>query len=124
MSSFSYKGGKGGGKGFTRGSGKGKGFSYVQNVETINKNVVNQLNDTISYLYEQINNREMIIENLTKENQNINQIIHNHSKCFEYIREEKRKLMVLFEKEVDEYQKRYFEEKNKRYEEFYKKQRN
>jgi len=121
MSSFSYKGG---GKGFSRGSGKGKGFSYVQNFDIINKNVVNQLNDTISYLYEQINNREMIIENLTKENQNINQIIHNHAKCFEHIREKKRKFMLLFEKEEDQYQKRYFEEKNKRYEEFYKKQRN
>jgi len=32
--------------------------------------------------------------------------------------------MLLFEKEEDQYQKRYFEEKNKRYEEFYKKQRN
>ena len=61
----------------------------------------------------------MIIENLQKENKNLKEIVNNHAKCFEHIREEKRKFYLLFKKEENEFERKYIEEKNKRYQEFY-----
>ena len=110
------------GKGSGRGFG-GKRARFCENGEMINKNIVKNLNETILYLTEQLNNRETIITNLQAENDKYRHIIQDNAKCLEYVREEKRKRYILFEEEEMQFQQKYTEDRMKRYEEFSKKQK-
>jgi hypothetical protein len=89
-----------------------------ENVDQLNKNVIKNLNDTILYLTEQLNNRELVISNLIEENDYYRNIVHNQAKCFEQIQEEKRKFDLKFQQEEQRFEKIYNDERKKRYYEF------